>query len=120
MRFAPQKYILTHFTWRRCFDLEAPIRIQDRVIAPSPVVRILGLQLDTKPRWHAHTKAIDKKMKAQMYALSRTVASTWGATVEKARLVYLAVIRSASSYGAALWYCPTEPKKRRKGPAAKL
>jgi hypothetical protein len=41
-------------------------------------------------------------MKAQMYALSRIVASTWGAIVEKARLVYLVVTRSAISYGVAL------------------
>lgn len=42
MRFAPQKYTLTHFTRRSNLDLEASIRIGDRVIAPSLVVRVLG------------------------------------------------------------------------------
>jgi hypothetical protein len=52
-----------------------------------------------------------------MYALSRTAASTWCATMEKARQVCLAVIRPAFLYGAALWYCLGKPPKR---PAAKL
>ena len=45
-------------------------------------------------------------METQMYALSRTTTSTWGATLEKARHVYLAVVRPALSYGAALWHSP--------------
>ena len=117
MRFAPQKYTLTHFTRRSNFDLEAPVRIGDRVIAPSPAVRILGLQLDTNRCWEAHIKAINQKMKTQMYALSRIAASTWGVTMEKARQIYLGVIRPAISYGAALWQ---SPGSRRKGPAIKL
>ena len=36
-----------------------------------------------------------------MYALSRTTASTWGGTMEKALHIYLAVVRPALSYGAA-------------------
>jgi hypothetical protein len=56
-------------------------------------------------------------METQMHALSRTAASTWCATMEKARQIYLAVIRPAFLYGAALWYCLGKPQK---GPAAKL
>jgi hypothetical protein len=41
--------------------------------------------------------------------------------MKKARLVYLAVIRSAISYGAAPWHRPVEkPQKKQRGPAAKL
>jgi hypothetical protein len=48
MQFAPDKYILTHFTRRRGFDLQVPVRLQGEVIKPKPVVRILRLQLDSK------------------------------------------------------------------------
>ena len=85
---------------------------------PEPVVRILGLQLDSKLRWKAHERATQDKMTAQMQALQRTTASTWGATMPKARHIYQAVVRSALSYGAALWHQPTGNKP--KGPAAKL
>jgi hypothetical protein len=63
MRFAPKKYTLTHFTRRSNFDLEAQIRINGREIAPKPVVRIIGVQLDTRLSRNAHTKAINQKMK---------------------------------------------------------
>ena len=53
-----------------------------------------------------------------MYALSRTTASIWGATVKTARHVYLAVVRPALSYRAALWHNPK--KKALGGPARKL
>ena len=102
MQFALKKYTLTYFTQKRGFDLGAPIQIGTCTIAPSPVVQILGLQLDSRLQWHAHIKAINQKMKTQMFALSRTTASTWGATMEKAQHIYLAVIRPAISYGAAL------------------
>jgi hypothetical protein len=103
MQFAPQKYTLTHFTRKRNVNLEAPIRINNEEIAPSPVVRILGLQLDSRLRWKAHIKAVNQIMTTQMYALSRIAASTWGATMEKARRIYLAVVCPAISYGSTLW-----------------
>jgi hypothetical protein len=53
MRFAPNKYTLTHFTRRRGFDVQAPVRLRDTVVQPKPVVRILGVQLDSKLRWTA-------------------------------------------------------------------
>lgn len=118
MRFVPSKYTLTHFTRQNRFDLAAPVRIGDRIVEPSPTVRILGLQLDSRLRWKTQTETTDRKMETQMYALSRIPASTWGATMGKARHVYLAVVRPAMSYGAALWHCPKE--KLLCGPAGKL
>jgi hypothetical protein len=118
MRFAPQKYTLTHFTRKRNVNLEAPIRINNEEIAPSPVVRILGLQLDSKLRWKAHVKAVNQKMTTQMHVLSGIAASTWGAAMEKAQQIYLAVACPAIPHGATLWHRPGE--KRQKAPAAKL
>ena len=88
MRFAPNKYTLTHLTRRRRIDLHALVRLQGVVVELEPVVRILGLQLDSKLHWKAHEKAIKDKMSTQMLALQRTTASTWGATMPKARFIY--------------------------------
>jgi hypothetical protein len=41
-----------------------------------------------------------------MLALQYTTASTWGATIPKARQVYQAVIHSALLYRASIWYQP--------------
>jgi hypothetical protein len=57
-------------------------------------------------------------MNTQMLALQRTTASTWGATMPKARHIYQAVVRPALAYGAALWHQPTSSKP--KGLATKL
>ena len=107
-----------NFTRQNRFDLTVPVQIGGRTIRPSPTIRILGLQLDSRLRWGPHIEAIDKKMETQMYALSRIATSTWGATMEAARHVYLAVVRPAISYRAALWHSPKEKPLR--GAAGKL
>ena len=74
--------------------------------------------MDSKLRWKAQEKAIQAKMDTQMLALQRVTASTWGATMPKARQVYQAVVRSALSYRAAIWHQPSIDKP--KGLAARL
>ena len=59
-------------------------------------------------------------MGTQMNALTRTIASTWGATMIKARQIYLAMIRPAMSYGASLWHKPSDADKSPKGLVATL
>jgi hypothetical protein len=121
LHFAPAKFGLTHFTKSRRFDLTQAVRLEGTEIVPTPSIRILGLHLDSKLNWKTHEQAIQHKMKTQLLALSRTTASTWGATLTKARQLYLAVIRSSISFGAAVWHTPA-PANRTKpmGLAAKL
>src|SRR3982074_1512726 len=59
-------------------------------------------------------------MNTQMLALQCTTASTWGATMPKARHIYQAVVHSALSYRAALWHQPAGNTSKPKGLAAKL
>jgi hypothetical protein len=80
-------------------------------------MRILGLQLDSRLCWGPQIEATNRKMETQVYALSRKTASKWGATMEAARHVYLAVVRPAISYGVALWH---SPKEKPHGVARKL
>ena len=118
MKFALNKYTLTYFTRRRGFDLQTPANLQGVAVIPTPTVQILGVKLDTKLNWKAHERAVQAKMDFQMLALQRTTASTWGATMPKARHVYQAVVRSALAYGSPVWHQPATSKA--KGVTAKL
>ena len=45
----------------------------------------------------------ERKMETQILGLTAIAKSTWGATLNKARQVYLAVVRSAMVYGSNIW-----------------
>ena len=57
---------------------------------------------------------------SQNELVTKAAASTWGATLNKARQVYTAVARPAMTYGAAVWYSPREIRERGTGQVAKL
>ncbi len=118
MRFTPSKYELIHFTRSRRFDLGASVRLGGTEKQPSPDIRVLGVWLDTKLRWTAHSREVQRKASAQTGALTRIAASTWGASFTRARQVYSAVVRPALAYGAGVWHTPGRDAAR--GLAAKL
>lgn len=84
------------------------------LISPKAELKILGLWIDGKLRWGPHIK------ETQALALTRVAASTWGATLNKARQVYTAVVRPAMTYGASVWHSPKDTRTRGLGPATKL
>jgi hypothetical protein len=119
MKFAPSKYELIHFTRsRRQFNLQASVQLGGMEKQPSPDVRVLGVWLDTKLRWIAHSREVQRKASTQTGALTRIAASTWGASFTRARQVYSAVVRPALAYGAGVWHTPGRDSAR--GLAAKL
>ena len=67
-------------------------------MSPSAEVQIIGVQLDGKLCWGAHKSKLKKKLKTQMFALTRITASTWGANLLFARAIYIAAIRSALAH----------------------
>lgn len=107
MKFAPQKYTLTHFSRRRnTFNMEHPARLGEIVLAPQSSVRILGVILDSKLNWKDYLKHIQGRLPAYQRALAITAASTWGADMATARQVYSAIARPGLTYGAPLFHGP--------------
>ena len=47
---------------------------------------------------------VNTKTVTQMAALTRLTASTWGASFQKARMIYSAVVRPAILYRCSTWY----------------
>jgi hypothetical protein len=79
---------------------------------------VLGVWLDTKLRWTAYSREVQRKASAWIGALTRIAVLTWGASFTRARQVYSAVVRPALAYGAGVWYIPGRDSAR--GLAAKL
>ena len=114
--FAPQKYQLIHFTRSRtAHDLQATVNIQGFQGGPVPNLRLLGVQIDSKLHWGAHVKKAAEKGQAQMQSLQRLCKSTWGATFQKARHLYTAVVRPVLTFGVKVWEAPEGLQEHRKG-----
>ena len=101
--FAPDKYQLIHFTRRRTADVTAKVNINGFNGEPVDSLRVLGVWVDRKLRWSAHIAQAAQKGLARYEALSRLVASTWGLTFERARLLYTVVVRPTVAYASGAW-----------------
>ena len=73
---------------------------------PLEQVRVLGVWLDLKLKWQAYTQVTQQKGLAALGAFQRVVASTWGASFTRARLLYNSTVRPVITYGAAAWHTP--------------
>jgi len=74
--FAPEKYALMHFSRRRRFNMQAPIRLGNIVKKPEETARVLRAWLDPQLRWGHHLDKVMEKMKSQVNALTKTTGST--------------------------------------------
>lgn len=108
-KFSFKKYELIHLAKNpKKFNMKATVNIDTFQFKAKTDIRILGLQIDTKLKWGPHINKIKEKMITQKLAMSRLTASTWGASLAKARVIYSAVIRPAITYGSAIWRTPSD------------
>ena len=102
--WSPQKYMLIHFTRaRKKHNLQASVNIQGFEGKPVPSLRLLGVEIDTKLKWGPHIKKVAEKVDSHMNSLHQLCQSTWGASFQKARHIYTAVVRPAMVYGCKVW-----------------
>ena len=104
--FAPQKYQLIHFTRSRKHNLKATVQIQGFNGEPLPSLRLLGVWVDTKLKWGPHIKQAATRGAQQMQSLQRLCKSTWGASFQRARHLYTAVVRPTITFGCQVWSSP--------------
>jgi hypothetical protein len=102
--FAPEKYILVHFTKARTkHNHSCPLNLPTSTIHPSPSARVLGVILDKKLSWQPHLVHLKSKLDTQTNILSRLMASTWCASLRVLRLLYTAVVRPAITTSCLAW-----------------
>jgi hypothetical protein len=119
--FAPEKYVLVHFTKARTkHNHTCPLILPTSTIHPSPSARVLGVILDKKLSWQAHLQPIKSKLATQTNVLSRLTASTWGASLRVSRLLYTAVVRPAITTGCPAWWALQSTPFFRKGMGEEL
>ena len=105
--FAPDKYVLTQFTRaHKRFNMAARVNVPGFSGEPSPMVKILGILVDNKLKWGPSIRSTAAKATTQLASLIQLIASTWGASFNRARHVYSAVVRPVLSYGCAVWDTP--------------
>ncbi len=106
--FAPEKYILVHFTKARTkHNTACPLTLPSFTISPSLSAHVLGVILNKKLSWRPHLLHLKSKLTTQTNVLSRLTASTWGAYLRVLRLLYTAVVRPAITTGCPVWWPPS-------------
>ena len=66
-------------------------------------MRILGIWVDPKLQWKEQIKKAAAKGSAAFKAMSRITTSTWGPSMRRSRLLYMATVRPAMLHGAQVW-----------------
>jgi hypothetical protein len=75
--FAPEKYILVHFTKARTkHNTACPLTLPSLTITPCPSAHVLGVILDKKLSWQPHLQHIKSKQATPTNVLTRLTAST--------------------------------------------
>jgi hypothetical protein len=94
--FAPEKYILVHFTKARTkHNTACPLTLTSLTITPCSAACVLGVILDKKLSWQLNLQYIKSKLATQTNVLTRLTALTWGTSLHVLRLLYTAVVRPA-------------------------
>ena len=119
-QFNADKYGLLHLSRQRRDDLQRELTIGGTTIRPEPQMKMLGVILDTKLNGKAHLKGVEGKVPALISATKTITGSTWGATLDAGKQVYLKAVRPALTYGSLIWSRQVSLFRGTKGRAKKL
>jgi len=105
--FAPNKYKLIHLqrnSRQERLQTQATVSIQGaEAELCTKRMRLLGFWLDPKLKWSEHIKVAQERMAAAVAQISRLVASTWGPSPQRSKLLYTAMARPVGTYGISAW-----------------
>jgi hypothetical protein len=102
--FEPSKTGLVHFTRRpKEGEQNGPdLQFQGRDIAPSEHIKLLGVILDSKMKFHQHVARMTAKATRQCLAIKRLR----GVRPKQVRQLYNATVTPIMDYCASAWYGP--------------
>ena len=119
--FAVSKYQLIHFTRRTSSNINHRLLLSSgQQVTPMPSVVYLGIIFDVKLKWNAQLALIKAKVQKSIGALASLGGSTWGASLQVIRKIYIAVVISQMTYGLSIWYTPSGEPRHNKSQLALL
>ena len=107
LRANPSKTTLVPFTNRKKISQE-PIIINNLPIPYSREVKYLGVILDQRMTWNAHTENLYTKGLKALWTCSSYCGRAWGAPPELMLKMYKSVVRPILTYAAWIWWKKAE------------
>jgi hypothetical protein len=96
--FDTSKIELIHF-YRKRTTIEEELKLRDVEIPPKPLVRWLGVFLDSKLTFKQHIEIRISKAKAAFYLIRRLGNTQRGLSLQALRQLYIACVTTIADYG---------------------
>lgn len=80
------------------------IKVYDKNIKYEKKNRYLGITIDEKLNFIAHTKRLREKLTNFIMSIKRLTKEKWGLEKNTMKIMYNAVVIPIVTYGAAFWY----------------
>ena len=101
--FDISKTELIHFYNKRTIIKEG-LKLGDIEISPKPLVRWLGVFLDSKLTFKQHMEIKISKAKAAFYLIKRLGNTQRGLSLQALQQLYIAYVTTITDYGIQCWW----------------
>ena len=101
--FDISKTELIHFYSKRT-TIEEGLKLGDIEISPKPLVRWLGVFLDSKLTFKQHVEIKISKAKTAFYLIRRLGNTQRGLSLQALRQLYIACVTTIADYGIQCWW----------------
>src|SRR6266581_6776584 len=101
--FDVSKTELIHFYNKR-ITIEEGLKLGAIEISPKPLVRWLGVFLDSKLTFKQHVEIKISKAKAAFYLIKRLGNTQRGLSLQALRQLYIAYVTTIADYGIQCWW----------------
>ena len=105
----PSKTTIIPFTRKRRYTIKS-LKLGEITIQLSTETKHLGVILDQKLNWNAHTEYAINKATNALWTCSRTFGKKWGLKPSMIHWLYLAIIRPRITYASLIWWPKTKER----------